>query len=184
MTSPFEIEILRTWQDCPDPIHDSCLSGALRVTINGTVVADDEGFGVAESARVLLRTIERDHDAANRIMFTSYLLCHDCGFPDFACSNFGTTWVVRHRNGFVHISEVENYNSHPTVRHLRFPGAETDIPLEDYRREVVRFAVEARSAYFASGEREIRDPDERGLYEEFWREFDELLARHGSGVAS
>lgn len=180
MTRAFEIEILRTSHSCPEPIHDTCLSGHLRVTINGTAVADDDDFAVAVSARALLRTVDRDHDAANPVIHNAYLLSHDCGFPDFACSNFGTTWAVRHGNGVVQILDVESHASAPLVRDLRFPEAEIDVPLEQYRDEVLRFATDARAAYFADGERQIADDEERSLYEGFWAEYDELIARHAS----
>jgi len=178
MTKGFEIKILRTEQTCPDPIRDTCLAGALRVTINGTVVVDDDDFGVAPSALALLRTIDREHHASSPVIFGSYLLSHDCGFPFFGCGNYGANWAVSHRDGVVHISDVENYTSHPIVRHLRFPSAETDLPLATYRDEVIRFALAARVAYFADGDRQIADADERSDYEAFWREYDDLVPPH------
>lgn len=176
MTSPFAIELLASWQTCPDPIHDTCLTGALRVTINGTVVADDREYGVAESARALMRTITRDHGPNHRVVNAPYLLSHDCGFPDFACSNFGTTWSVTHRDGLVRLAHVESYSAHPVARGLSFPEADVEIPLADYRTEVLRFADDARNAYFASGERRILDREQQRLYAEFWREYDRLVS--------
>jgi hypothetical protein len=176
VSQAFEIKLLRSGQTCSDPIHDTCLAGALRVTINGVVIADDDDYGIADSALALMRTVDRDHNLVDRVIRSRYLLCHDCAFPDLACSNFGTTWTVTHRNGAVHLADVESYTTHPIRRHLTFPDAETDIAEEDYRTEVVRFARQAKDAYFANGPR-IVDPDWRDLYGAFWREYDELLER-------
>lgn len=181
MAQPFEIKLLHSGQTCPDPIHDTCLTGALRVTINGVVVADDDDddYGIADSALALMRTVDRDHSLADPVIRSRFLLCHDCAFPDLACSAFGTTWTVTHRDGAIHLAEIESYTTQPIRRHLTFPDAEADVAEEDYRSEVVRFARHAKDAYFADGPR-IVDPDWRDLYDAFWHEYDDLLASHAT----
>ena len=153
------------------------LGGALRVTINGVVVADDEEYGLERSALALLRSIDRDHDASHRVGFPT-LLIHDCGFPWLACPNFGTDWTVRHDGDEVVIGDVRHFDSHPVVRNLTFPAASSRMSRSDYRGPVTRFAVAVREVYFADGDKLVDDAEERRLYEAFWAEFDELLAQY------
>lgn len=153
------------------------LGGALRVTINGVVVADDEEYGLERSAMALLRTIDRGHDGSHPVGFPT-LLVHDCGFPWLACSNFGTDWTVRHDGDEVVIGDVRHFDSHPVVRDLTFPGAACRMSRSDYRDPITRFAGAVREMYFADGDKRVVDADERGLYEAFWAEFDELVAHH------
>ena len=153
------------------------LGGAPRVTINGVVVAEDDEFGLERSGLGLLRTIDRDHDASGPIGFPT-LLIHDCGFPWLACSNFGTDWTVRHEGDEVAIGDVRSFDSHPVVRDLSFPEASCRLSLAEYRDPVIRFAIAVRTAYFTGGDKVIDDPDLRRIYDDFWREYDDLLERH------
>ncbi len=178
LAGPFEIKILSAGFAGPDREQDPMLGGALRVTINGVVVADDEEFGLERSALGLLRTIDRDHDASSPIGFPT-LLIHDCGFPWLACSAFGTDWTVRHEGEEVAIGDVLSFDSHPVVRDLTFPGASCRLSLAEYRNPVIRFAIAVRTAYFAGGDKIIDDPELRQFYDDFWEEYDGLLDRHG-----
>lgn len=81
--------------------------------------------------------------------------------------------------GDVAITSVEHFDSHPVVRHLVFPDAASRVPFEAYRNEIVGLANVARDFYFADGPKIIDDPGEREAYDSFWREFDDLLDRHG-----
>ena len=176
MTSPFEIKILRAGSTAPDPAADPMLGGALRVTINGVVVADDDEFGLERSALGLLRTLDRDHDEVHQVGFPT-LLIHDCGFPFDACSNFLVDWAVRHDGGDVMIADARSASSHPVIRDLAFPGAACRMPLPAYRAPIVAFAASVRDKYFSAGEKRLEEW-ERPLDDELWREYDELLARH------
>ena len=106
---------------------DPMLGGAIRVTINGVAVADDDDFGLERSALGLLRTVEMDHDASSshrqyrvpgletdgpiaRAGFPT-LLIHDCGFPLGRCSNFYVDWTVRHKRDEVHITDARRFDS-------------------------------------------------------------------------
>ncbi len=187
----FRITILRQgWMGEPEEwFRDTCSGGALRVTINGVVVADHDDYGIVQSALGLLRTVDRDHHPADRAVH-GYLLCHHCGFPYFACSNFGTTWTVRHDGPSVVIGGVSHHgvldvpkNRDSVAVDLDFPAASTRLPIEQYRAEIVAFATAARDFYFADGPKVLDDPDEREMHDQFWAEYDGLLARHGGPPA-
>jgi hypothetical protein len=194
MPASFEIRLLRAGSLSDQPHKDPMLGGAMRVTINGVVIADDDDFGLERSALGLLRTIEEDHDATGprvqhripgreddepmvRAGFPT-LLIHDCGFPVGGCSNFYVDWTVRHADDSVHITDVQRFDSlRPTD--LTFPTAACTVPLADYRAEVLRFAQAVRDAYFADGDRLLDDPEDRRMYDAFWAEYNFLLTSHG-----
>ena len=143
------------------------LGGAVRVTLNGIVVADDDGFGLERSALALLRTIDQDHNATS-----------DRRVPTEACSNFYVDWTVRHGAGNVHISDARRFDAlRPTEIH--FEAATCVMSRAAYRNEVVQFAAQVHEAYFADGDKVIDDPDERQFFDAFWAEYDSRLVRHG-----
>jgi len=98
-----------------------------------------------------------------------FLLCHGCGYPlSFGCANYGTDWHVEHLGDIVLLSDAY-FGSHRIV-----PEVKAHVSLGVYRREIVKFAREAREFYFTIGPRPSDMPD---LHQEFWAEFDERLAR-------
>lgn len=193
--APFEIRLRSAKVIGPESARDPMLSGHVRVTVNGVVIADDDDIGLERSALGLLRTVEEDHDATSprgqlripglesgeptiRAGFPT-LLIHDCGFPVGGCSNFFVDWTVRHDDEDVHIRDVQRFDaSRPTV--VTFPTASCAVPLADYRAEVARFAEAVRDAYFANGAKVIDEPEERRLFDAFWAEYHGLLGAHGA----
>lgn len=178
----FELQVRNQhWLGDPhEQVHDGCSHGTIRAVIAGTVVtANDDEYGVNQSALSLLRTLEQDHTRTDPVS-GGYLLCHGCGYPlSFGCSNFGTDWVVRHEGDTVVLDRATHYGS---VRAGRADPHETEfdaharVPIDQYRRQVVAFAEEARDFYLASGPRQLEEWEQK-FHQKFWAEFDERLAR-------
>lgn len=159
-----------------DPQADACSHGSVRAEIGAVVVTSDEAeYGISQSALALLRTLEQDHTPATRV--TDYfLLCHGCAYPlGFGCGNFGTDWVVRHIGKQVVLTVATHRDVTLEPPKVRFDVMAV-VPADDYRREIVAFAAEARRFYVASGPRTVEDW-EQDFHDRFWAEFDERLAR-------
>jgi hypothetical protein len=58
----------------------------------------------------------------------------------------------------------------------RFPGLSVEVAEDEYRRQVVTFAREAKQP-FEGIEKVFYEDYDRQLYEEFWREYDARLGR-------
>jgi len=174
----FKLEITSQYWLGPfeDGSVDTCSHGSIRAVIGGVVVtADEPEYGIIQSALALLRTLEQDHTPATRV--TDYfLLCHGCGYPmSFGCGNFGSDWVVRHIGEQVVLTVATHRDATLEPSRVRF-DAMAVVPADDYRREIVAFAAEARRFHVASGPRTVEDW-EQDFHDRFWAEFDERLKR-------
>lgn len=145
-------------QDEPD---DLCLHGHAVAAIGGERLEYD--CTVSATALYLLKSLTEDHIAGEG---EQMLPC--CGFfmcPDEAgenvdivgCDN-GVDWTVRHEPG--------------RVRLITASGRETVVPLEEYAREVCRFADVVADFYAAcSPKREPGDEFDRRGWAAFRREW-------------
>ncbi len=182
MTTTFELQMRRQhWLGEPhEQFHDGCSHGGIRAGIAGTeVTSESDEYGISQSALSLLRTLEQDHTPANPVS-GGYLLSHGCGYPiAFGCSNFGTDWVVHHEGDTVVLRQPTHYAS---IRAGRDDPHETEfdvrarLPIEQYRRQIVAFAQEARDFLMTSEPRRL-EAWEHGFHDQFWAEFEERLER-------
>ena len=183
----FRIEVLQQgWlgDTAEAAADDLCSHGRLRITIGGQIVASGtEEFGISETALALLRTLERDHSAANPVAGSfpgeARLVYHGCGTMLMMGCPIGMDWQVEHLPGDrVRLSNVRRFDTTNDAEAVTFPGLEVEVDEVDYRRAVTRFAREAKQLFTGISKTPQEDWD-RQQYEQFWQEFDRLLAKFG-----
>jgi hypothetical protein len=181
----FEIEITsQGWLGAHDPDLtydparvDVCSHGTLRLTIGSQLISagsEPEEYGISESALALLRTLESDHSPAAPV--AERLVFHGCGVILMMGCPVGIDWSVSHHGGQVRIQDVVRYDSVDEGEAVRFRDLTAELSEDDYRRQIVAFAVRAKEP-FEGVDKVIDDDWERGQYEEFWAEFDARLGR-------
>jgi hypothetical protein len=169
----FEIAITQQgWirPDLEDAPGDLCSHGDIRLVIGGTVIASGEGgeYTISTSALALLRTLESDHSREHPV--ACKLILH-CGMIDMLSCPAGIDWRVTHLpGGVVRVDDVVRDEK------AHYSGMVVELPEEQYRRQVVGFAEDAKKL-FVGAKKEPPSPYDRELYEQFWREYDELLSR-------
>lgn len=177
----FRIEILQQgWlTDDADMVQDDlCSHGRIRLIIAGRAIANEtEKYGISETALALLRTLARDHSPTDCV--AQILVFHGCGTILMMGCPIGIDWSVQHVPGArVRLSDVRRFDTTNEADVVRFPGLSAELGEREYREAVVAFAREAKGL-FAGVPKTIEDEWERQQYEQFWQEYDELLARFG-----
>jgi hypothetical protein len=184
MTFPgFLIEIVRQgWLEPGDASEydaaamDLCSHGDVRVVIGGVTIAPGDGdgeYGISEAALGLLRTMESDWPARPE-GWTGPLIPHGCGAILMMNCPIGIDWSVTHTDGSVRLADVVRYDTTSAADRVEFPGLAVDIPEEEYRRQVIRFARAAKEP-FRGVEKVMADSFDQAQYQAFWQEFDRLL---------
>jgi hypothetical protein len=173
VTAPeFEIEIVsQGWitEDEESMRNDLCSHGEVRLVIGGeTIVAPERSdVTLSTSALALLRTLERDHSPQHTV--AEYLLLH-CGQIWMASCPRSVDWSVEHVGDQVRLFDVVDADGR------RFPHLAVELDEDVYRRAIVAFAEEAKEPFV--GIKKELDGSEREVYDAFWHEYDELLARY------
>jgi hypothetical protein len=176
----FAIKIAKQGWIGPEPSdaeRDLCSHGDIRLVIGDSVIAPGDGEGdytISTSALALLRTLESDHSPERRV--ADKLVMH-CGELMMLSCPFGIDWSVSHIEGRVRLSDVVNCDifENKTERML-FPGLAVELAEDEYRRQIVAFAEEAKRPFEGIQKGFYEDYD-RQLYEEFWQEYDARLGR-------
>ena len=86
----------------------------------------------------------------------------------------GIDWTVEHADSRVRISEVVRYDEVRTGAVQKFPDVAVEVPLEEYRDEIVAFARRAKEP-FEGVTKSFDDDFDRKMFVEFWEEYDRLL---------
>ena len=137
---------------------------------------DGEGdYGISEGALALLRTLESDYSPSEG-GFPERLLPHGCGMILMMSCPIGIDWSVSHINGRVRLRDVVRYDSTDDAEATHFPEVVVELSEDEYRRQIVAFGQKAKEP-FAGVEKDIPDEWDREQYEQFWKEYEELLAR-------
>ena len=164
-----------------DDRGDHCSHGRIELTIGGQVLtAEDDQFGISESALALLRTLDSDYDPdRDSGLSAGLLLLHGCGSFLMESCPLGIAWSVEHTNSDVRIFAPRGTAiGRPPVRH----GIDVVVPYERYEAEVIAFASEAKSLFDGvekSGDWDFLNPyGELKTYDEFWVEFNNRLHKH------
>ena len=171
----FRIEATRFWwvmDDGKDDPSDQCLHGHVIARIGNETLEDD--CTVTSTGLLLLRTLTEDHTELNA---DGNQMLPNHGFYMWAGRDmqsvtldgdpYGTDWAVRHDGNMVEL-ETES-------------GVVDRTPLDEYRKEVIRFC-EAVEAYYACCQPK-ETPDEEYLREgwaAFWNEWRRRRARETS----
>jgi hypothetical protein len=167
----FRIDLLEQgWLEGCDATSDLCSHGRLRIVIGDTTVADGErNFGISESALGLLRTLEADRRSAAD---QERLIVCGCGLILMMNCPFGIDWDVQHAGDFVRVRNVVVCDG-TCERDLHVSA---DVPMSDYREQVVALANAVKQFFAASPDKVFDDPFDREQYAAFWQEFDARLA--------
>ncbi|HZI20164.1 MAG TPA: hypothetical protein VEY09_16385 [Pyrinomonadaceae bacterium] len=182
MESPeFQVKVIeQAWLDGCSSEEDLCSHGKIELAIGGEpVTSGDEDYGVSESALALLRTLNSNHSSDKTV--AEHLIVHGCGtMLMFGCP-IGVGWEVAHSNGRVRISKVVRHDEYGEADVVEFPNLDVEMTEEEYRREIVAFAKEAK-LLFTGVTKVFTDEYGQKEYEDFWEEYDRLLNRYEDAV--
>lgn len=143
-----------------DNDKDICLHGTLTVKIGHEIIHSE--CTVSGAAFYLLQSIFDDHVFEDKIPI---LPC--CAFPMFVseetnhvvimgCPN-GDDFSIIHHSESVIIKTASNYK--------------IEVDLEDYKKEVYKFADKIESFYEQCSPKDISEDYEKEAYERFWQEW-------------
>ena len=175
-TSQFEIEILEQgWLGSEQTEYDLCSHGKIRLVIDGQVISSvEENYGISESALALLRTLKSNHNEVNPV--AERLIFHGCGTLLMMGCPIGINWNVTHVQGRVILNNIIRFDTTNEERSTKFTDLEAKLTEEDYRKQVIAFAVKAKQP-FQESPRSYYDDFDRQQFETFWKEYDALLKR-------
>ena len=178
-------------EDAEAATYDLCSHGDIRLVIGGRTIAsgEDGEYGISEAALGLLRTITSNressplkrpeswpgHGTAEEAQEFERLISHGCGLILMMSCPIGIDWTVEHADGRVRISEVFRCDDVGATDVQEYPDLAVEVPLQEYRDEIVAFARRAKEP-FEGIEKSISDDFDREMYVEFWEEYDRLLA--------
>jgi len=174
----FEIEITEQgWidPDLDDDPADLCSHGDIRLVIGGRMIVSGDGqhgYTISTSALALLRTLESDHSPEHT--GRDRLVLH-CGMLDMLSCPIGIDWAVTHLADRVRLDDVVRCDDIEGTVH--FPGLAVVIGESEYRRHIVAFAEKAKDLFDAGTPKTPAGEVDEELYAEFWREYNERLAR-------
>ncbi len=158
--------------------RDLCTHGDVRLTIGGHTIAPGDGhgeYGISEAALGLLRTLKSGSPDQTGRPFADRLIPHGCGAILMMGCPLGIDWTVRHVEDRVRITDVVRYDTTNEGDATRFPDLEIEMPLDEYRDEVVAFARRAKEP-FKGVEKSFGDEVDEQDYLDFWEEYDRLLS--------
>jgi len=170
----FQITIIeQSWLPGASAEEDLCSHGRIRLLIGGQqITSGKEDYGISESALSLLRTLQRDHSAAQPV--AQMLIFHGCGTKLVMGCPIGVDWDVHHVADRVRISKVVRYDGTGDGDATTFPNLIVDLSETEYRDQVLAFAQEAKKP-FSGIAKTFADDFDRQQYNDFWREYDALL---------
>ncbi|MTD29849.1 hypothetical protein [Planomicrobium sp. YIM 101495] len=153
--------------------------GEIHLAVDGTVITGsgmDEEWGISESALALLRTVDHDYRCAPED--EEGLILHGCGAVLMMGCPISIHWTVQHMGDQVLLSDfVKTTTTDPTSGSFYYPELQVILKANDYKRQIVQFAEQAKEFFAAAKEKRIDDED-RSMYEEFWAEYNRLLEEH------
>lgn len=171
----FSIRLLEQhWLGNEPDQFDLCSHGRMRITIGDKVIIDGrETLGVSETALALLRTTKADHSPQKHL--AEKLVYHGCGYVLMKGCPIGADWTVLHESEEVILKDVYRWDFPDENLPTRFGALSVTMPLDEYKAVVFAFAREVK-AFFEGKEKAFYSEEDRIAYEDFWAEFDALLA--------
>lgn len=169
----FEIKILRQYWVDEDPANeeDLCSHGTIELRINDVVISDesDDDWTISTTGLMLLRSLTEQHrkDA-------SFPMVLHCGMVIMVGCPIRIDWNSNIQNGNVVISDVEKAPTTSGKEVVHYPAADTVVPHSEYTAAVQSFCQEIIDFFSSSKPRRI-DKFDKGVYEEFWNEFNTRL---------
>ncbi len=86
----------------------------------------------------------------------------------------GINWNVTHVQGHVILNNIIRFDTTNEERSTKFTNLEAKLTEEDYRKQVIAFAVKAKQP-FQELPRSYYEDFDRQQFETFWKEYDALL---------
>lgn len=144
-----------------DDPQDLCLHGTVTVTIGNQSWKEDGT--VSATALYLLKSLTEEHVAGSGLQMIP--CCGHAIYPNSTLTevqivgcNTGLDWSIFHKNG--------------EIRLIAPDGAETTVPMAEYRAEVLRFADAVEEIYQKSAPKTPEDDALiRNGYIAFWNEW-------------
>jgi len=157
--------------------EDLCSHGEIYLNVNGTIITQsgmDEEWGISESALALLRTLDKDYfcDPDNE----EGLILHGCGLILMMGCPISIHWTVKHIDDQVILTDfVKVATVNPETGSVHYPELEIKLSRNEYKNQVVSFALHAKKFFDNSKEKRTSDAFDKEMYEEFWNEYNQLL---------
>lgn len=156
-----------------------CSHGEIYLNANGTVLTKagmDEEWGISESALALLRSLWDDY--TSNIEFGDGLIVHGCGTTLMINCPISIHWNVKHQNDRVILTDfIKVTTTNPETGSVYYPDLRVDISREEYKNQIVTFALQAKSFFDDGTSKKFIDDYDKEMYQEFWTEYFELLKR-------
>lgn len=160
--------------------EDLCSHGEILLVVNGCSITETgtgDEWGVSESALALLRTIGIDYRSDPDKKYG--LLLHGCGTTLMMGCPISIHWTVMHKENRVFLSNfVKITTTDPETGSVYYPNQTVVLDQNEYKRQIVRFAVEAKSFYDTSKSKKFYDDSDKESYELFWEEYNQLLEKN------
>ncbi|MBK3495199.1 hypothetical protein JFL43_10100 [Viridibacillus sp. YIM B01967] len=160
--------------------EDLCSHGEIYLNVNETIITQSgiyEEWGISESALALLRTLDKDYICDPN--HEEGLILHGCGLILMMGCPISIHWSVKHMDDEVILSDfVKVTTTSPESGSVHFNGLEIRLNKNDYKNQVVSFALEAKKLFEQSNEKQIIDDFDKEMYEGFWNEYNQLLRKN------
>ena len=147
--------------DADDP-WDYCLHGNSAAKIGDRTLEFDE-CAVTATALYLLKSLTEDHiifkESVQMLPCCGHFIIpnDDLSAVTISGCNSGVDWSVIHRGD--------------NVKMILEDGYEVEVPLDEYKEEVFRFADKIEAFYFSCSFKVFRDKWSKDVYTAFWNEW-------------
>ncbi|MCY8235477.1 hypothetical protein [Priestia endophytica] len=178
----FEINIINQYW-LGEEIHDLCSHGELYIKVGDVMITNsgrDEEWGISTSALTLLRTLYEEPSFTYQEIDPERdepLITH-CGNVSSPGCPISIYWGVQHMEGEIILSNFVKFTTTSYKEGVvDYKGLKVKISKEEYREEIVVFALEVKAFFEQSQKKIIEDEDERESYKAFWEEYNTLLEK-------
>ena len=158
--------------------EDLCSHGLIFLKVQDTVITSPEAqekWGISESALALLRTLRYNHPATPGQPISETLIFHGCGALLMSGCPVSIDWKVVHRGHNVVLSDFVKFPTTNIKDAVNYTELHVDIPLPEYRDQVLPFAIEAKRLFQDSNKKKLADEYDAQMYQAFWDEYNALL---------
>ncbi|HDR8435200.1 hypothetical protein CN520_10875 [Bacillus cereus] len=158
--------------------EDLCSHGEIYLNMAGTIITQagmDEEWGISESALALLRTLDKEYicDIENE----EGLILHGCGTMLMLGCPISIHWTINHIGKNVILKDFVKVIS-TDQKAIYYEGLHIELNENEYRRQIVSFALQAKELFNKSSDKIILDEFDQRMYTNFWTEYDDLLNKY------
>lgn len=158
--------------------EDLCSHGEIYLNVDGTIITQtgmDEEWGISESALALLRTLDKEYicDIENE----EGLILHGCGTMLMLGCPILIHWTINHIGENVVLKDFVKVIS-TDQKAIYYEGLHIEVNENEYRKQIVSFALQAKELFNKSSEKIILDEFDQSMYTDFWTEYNHLLNKY------